>query len=195
MCRFLAYGDHDAAIAWFRYAIRGRYDQVELAAARNGDRVGLDTVADKSIAERCRAGQRQRLVGPRISQRIGMTNHLDLVDRAPLDIVEYRVVSGCRLWGQLIASEYEIKPEVLRQDRLRRKGSPKGDVDVCTAFLDRLTGAGPCFGGRIRLVERGHGLAVDDGKTVIAPTPPSSLGSTTNNACREGIDRLWHRSL
>src|SRR6516225_8551110 len=56
MCRFLAYGDHDAAIAWFRYAIRGRYNQVELAAACNRDRVGLNTVADKPIAERCRRG-------------------------------------------------------------------------------------------------------------------------------------------
>src|SRR6516165_3821747 len=95
----LSDGDHDASVAWFSDIITGRHDQIELPAAGDGDRVAVYPILRKPVADSRGAGNRQRLIGAQIAERVGMADDLDLVDGALFDVVEHRAVKGHRFRG------------------------------------------------------------------------------------------------
>ena len=79
----------------------------------------IDPVTNEAIANCRRAGERQRLIGAEVSERVGVPDNLDLIGRTQFDVVEDCAVGDRRGRCQLVAAQHEVKPEMVRQDRLR----------------------------------------------------------------------------
>src|SRR6516162_601141 len=134
--------DHDASVERFGDPIAGRHDEIALPAAGNGDRAACDSVAHEAVADRCGTGERQCLIGPEITESVGVADHFDLVHWAFLDVVEHSAVGDHRFRGQLVASEDEIEAKMARQDWPCSHRAAKNHPDIASAFLDRSATAG-----------------------------------------------------